>query len=177
MSNFKENILKMLLIYFSIFQKFGLFGRSPLACNTIAAISYIVSFVLPCFFNRITTTRIMYKDDIITNKVGMTIFNLEVKDLNRLVKFKKINTLNSSGVPILGVYNIIRIQIASVYPASTLNLERMSFSTLNDFAVYVKLNKSVYLVNGCGNNALFCGLACNMVKASLTIQEIVPLSV
>lgn len=94
---------------FSIFQKFGLFGGSPLVRNSIATISYIVSFVLPCFFNCITTTRIMYKDEIITNKVGVTIFNFEVKDLNRLIQLKQTCAPNDCCIPILGAYNITGI--------------------------------------------------------------------
>ena len=44
-----------------------------------------------------------------TNKIGMTIFDLKVKDFNWLVKLKEIYALNNCGIPILGVNDITGI--------------------------------------------------------------------
>ena len=85
-------------------------------------------------------TRIMYKNETISNKVSMAIFNLKVKDLNRLIKFKQINALNRCGTPVLGVDNITGVQIASVNPALALDLERVRFSALNHLAVNIEMD-------------------------------------
>ena len=83
-------------------------------------------------------TRIMYKNETISNKVSMAIFNLKVKDLNRLVKFKQINALNGCSAPVLGIDNITGVQIASVNPA--LDLEWVRFGTLNHLAVNIEMD-------------------------------------
>ena len=90
----------------------------------------------------------------ITNKVSVKIFNFKIKDFNRFIKFKEIYALDSCSVPILGVNDITGIQIASINPTLTLNLEGMCLCTLNDLAVNVKLNKSVYLINSGGYTTL-----------------------
>lgn len=85
----------------------------------------------------------------------MTIFNLKVKDLNRLVEFEQINALNRCGAPVFGINNITGIQIAGVNPAFILDLERVRFSALNYFTINVEFNQSGYLVDGSGDDLLF----------------------
>ena len=48
----------------------------------------------------------MNKDVSFTHKVGMTIFNLKVEYLNRLIEFKEIYALNSCGVIILTLQTV-----------------------------------------------------------------------
>jgi hypothetical protein len=73
----------------------------------------------------------------------MTIFNLEVEYFDRLVKFKQVYALDSCGVPILSVNNIVGIQITSIYPTLALYLEGVRFGATNDLAVNIKLGQSV----------------------------------
>ena len=105
----------------------------------------------------------MYKYKIVTDKVGMAIFNLEVKDLNRLVEFKEIYALDSCGVPIFGVNDIAGIKIGCIYPALAFHLEGMCFSALNDLAVNIKLDQSINLIDGGRDNALFGSFAGDMI--------------
>ena len=100
-----------------------------------------------------------------TNKVGMTILNLKVKDLNRFIEFKEIYALNSSSIPILGVNNIVRCKIRCIGPTASLYLEGMCFGTLDDLAINVKLDKTVNLIYGCGNNSFFSRFTSDMVNA------------
>ena len=116
--------------------------------------------------------RIMYKDETISNEVSMTIFDFKVKDLNRFVKFKQINALNRCGTPVLGVDNITGFQIASVNPALALDLERVRFGALNNFAVNVKLNQPIYLVDGSGDDLLFGCFSGDMVNAGNCITDL-----
>ena len=111
------------------------------------------------------TSNIMNQYTKFTNKVGMAIFNLKVKDLNRLIKFKQIYTLYSCCVPIFGVNNIARNKFASIYPTFAFYLKRMCFGALNNLTVYIQLNKFVYLIDGSRNNSLLCRFAGYMVNA------------
>ena len=87
----------------------------------------------------------------------MAILDLEVEDINLLIEFKKAYAVNGCGVPVLGVDNITGIQITRINPTFIFYLERVSFSTLNNLAVNVKLNQSVYLVDsGCYNPLFRC---------------------
>ena len=87
----------------------------------------------------------------------MAILDLKVEDLGGLVEFKKVYALNGCGVPVLGVDNITGIQITRINSTFIFYLERVSFSTLNNLAVNVKLNQSVYLVDsGCYNPIFRC---------------------
>jgi hypothetical protein len=85
----------------------------------------------------------------------MTIFNLKVKDFNGFIKFKKVYAFNGCSIPILGVYDVVRCKVSSIYPTSALDLERMCFSTLDDLSVNIKLNKPIYLVNRSRDDLLF----------------------
>lgn len=96
----------------------------------------------------------MNKNVQFTNKVGMTIFNLEVKDFNRLVKFKEIYALNGCSAPILSINNIVRLQLCCINPTLALYLERMCFGTLDDLAINVKLDQSIDLIYSCSYNSL-----------------------
>ena len=60
----------------------------------------------------------------------MTILNFKVKDLNRLVEFKKGYTLNGCGIPILGVKNIVRLKLCCINPTLVLYLERMCLGSV-----------------------------------------------
>ena len=73
----------------------------------------------------------------------MTILNLKVKDLNRLVEFKEIYAFGSCCIPIFGIDNVVRCKISSIYPTLTLNLEGMRFGAADDFAVNIKLGQTV----------------------------------
>ena len=117
-------------------------------------------------------TRIMYKNETISNKVSMTIFNFKVEYLNRLVKLKQINALNRCGAPVFGIDNIFGIQIAGVNPAFALDLERVRFGALNNFAVNVKLNQPIYLVDGSGDDLLFGCFSGDMVNAGNCIPNL-----
>ena len=77
----------------------------------------------------------------------MTILNLKVKDLNGFVKFEEIYTLNSCGIPILGIDNIVGIQFRRIDPTLALYLERMCFGTLDDLAVNVIIIRLHSFVN------------------------------
>ena len=48
----------------------------------------------------------------------------------------------------------------------------MSFGTLNDFAVNVKLGQTIHLVDGGCNDLLFCNLACNVIYAGNNIANL-----
>ena len=102
----------------------------------------------------------------------MAIFNFKVKDLNQLVKFKQINALNRCDAPVFGIDNITGIQIAGVNPAFILDLERVRFGALNNLAVNVKLDQSVYLVDGSGDDLLFGRFARDMVNAGNCITDL-----
>ena len=107
-----------------------------------------------------------------TNEVCMTILNLEIKDLNRLIEFKEIYALDSCGIPILSVNDIVGCKIRCIHPTSTLNLEGMSLGTLNDLAIDVEFDESVYLVYSGRDNLFFSSLACNMVNAGNCIADL-----
>jgi hypothetical protein len=70
----------------------------------------------------------------------MTIFNLEVKDLNRFIEFKQVYALDSCSIPILGIYNVVRSEIRCLYPTAPLYLEGMRLGTLDDLTVNIKLD-------------------------------------
>lgn len=67
----------------------------------------------------------------------MAIFNLEVKDFNGLGEFQQVDAADGCGVPFLGVDDVVRREIRSIYPALALYLERVGFGTLDDFAVNI----------------------------------------
>ena len=71
----------------------------------------------PAFFAIFVGALIMNKNVQFTNKIGMTILNLKVKDFNRFVKLDQINTMNSSMIPISRINKVIRLQICCIYPA------------------------------------------------------------
>ena len=81
--------------------------------------------------------RIMYQYTQFTYKVGMAIFNLEVKDFDGFGEFQEVNTADSCGVPVLGVDNIAGNEVACIYPALTLYLERVGLGTLDDLTVNI----------------------------------------
>ena len=101
----------------------------------------------------------------------MTIFNLEVTNLNGFIEFNKIYTLNKCSIPTLGIDDIVGINIRRIYPTSTLNLERMRFGTLDDLTVNVKFNKSGYFVDSGRDNFLFRCFTCNVVNTGNRISE------
>ena len=51
----------------------------------------------------------MYQYVKITNKVGVTIFNLKVKNLNRLIEFNQINAMNTNEFSIFRVDKVVRL--------------------------------------------------------------------
>ena len=93
------------------------------------------------------TIAVMNQNVQLTNKISMTIFNLEVEDRGRLIKFKEIYALDSCGIPILGVNNIVRCKIRCIYPTSTLDLEGMRFGIPENFAVNVIIIRLLLFVN------------------------------
>ena len=120
----------------------------------------------------IMATTIVYQNTYVTNKVSMAIFNFKVEDLNGFIKLKKAYALNGCRVPVFGVDNVVRCKIRRINPAFAFYLERMCFGTLYDLAVNIKLNQSVYLVDGCRYNFLFGCFACNVVNAGNCIADL-----
>ena len=114
----------------------------------------------------------MYKYKVVTYKIGMTILNLKVKDFNWLVEFKQVYALDSCGIPILSVNDIVRCKIRCIYPTSALNLEGVSLGTLNNLAVDVKLNKPINLVYSSRDNFLFSRFTSDMINAGNCIADL-----
>ena len=108
----------------------------------------------------------------VTHKIGMTIFNLKVKDLNGFVEFKEGNALNSCRAPILGVNNILGCKTGCVNPAFAFDMERVRFGTPDNLPVDVKFNQSVYLIYGSCDNLLFSGFTCDMINAGNRISDL-----
>ena len=102
----------------------------------------------------------------------MTILNLEVKDINRLVEFKEVYTLDSCGIPILGVNNIVRCKIRCIYPTSTLDLEGMCLGTLDNLTIDVEFDESGYLIDSGRDNLLFSSFTCDMINAGNRISDL-----
>ena len=132
-----------------------------------------MSFIFPILTallapHLIMVATVMHQNTSITDKIGMTILDLKVKDLNRLVEFDKVDTLDSYSVPILSVNSIAGIQISSIYPALAFYLEGVSFGTLDNLTVNIKLDKSINFVYRGRDNLLFCSFAGNVVMTSPT---------
>ena len=102
----------------------------------------------------------------------MRVFDFKVEDLNGFVEFKEGNALNSCGVPIFDVNNILWCKVGNIYPAFILNLERVRFGTPDNLPVDVKFNQSVYLVDSGRYNLLFSRFACDVVNAGNCIADL-----
>ena len=124
--------------------KFNLFKDSFFILTIIPFFVFLYTFS-----SRICTTRIMYKNTYLTHKVRMAILNLKVKDFNWFVIYNQVYTLDNCSVPILCIYYIARIQIASIYPTFSLYLERMCFGTLYNFSIDIKFSNTRNLINCC----------------------------
>ena len=77
----------------------------------------------------------MNQEGKVTDEVGMAVFDFEVKDFDGFGEFQQVNTADGCGIPVLGVDNIAGNQIAGIYPALALYLERVGLGALNDLTV------------------------------------------
>ena len=93
----------------------------------------------------------------------MAIFNLEVKDLNRLLKFKDGYAPDNCRIPILCVNNIARKQLSGIYPATPQHLEWMRFCATNRLITNFKFDQAIHFVNSGGNYLFLCSFTCNVV--------------
>ena len=79
----------------------------------------------------------MYQHIHITNKVGMAIFDFEVKDFDGFGQFQKVDAADGCSIPVLGLDNVTGNKIAGIHPALVLYLEGMGLGTLNDLTVNI----------------------------------------
>lgn len=65
----------------------------------------------------------------------MAVFDFEVKDFDGFGEFQKVDAMDGCGTPVLGVDDIAGNQIAGIYPALALYLERVGLGTLDNLTV------------------------------------------
>ena len=160
-------------------------ARNVVVCSRVSfhtrtkliIVNDILCFILPVLATLfspyfIMTISIMYKYIIIAHKVGMTIFNLEVEDLNGLVQLKKTYASDSCRAPVFGVDSIVGCKISCDYPTFALDLEGMCFGTPDALAVNVKFNQAVDLMDGGRENLLFGRFPCDVVNAGNGIANL-----
>ena len=110
-------------------------------------------------------TRIVNQYTKCADEVGVAIFYFEVEDFYGFGKFQQADALDRCGMPVLGVDNVAGVQVAGIYPALALNLERVGFGTLQYFTVNALYNnygtsqescqfKNSALVSKCGVKSL-----------------------
>ena len=80
--------------------------------------------------------------------------------------------MNSCGVPIFGVNNILWCKVGSIYPTFALNLERMRFGTLDDLAVNIKFDQTINLIDSGRDNLLVSSFTCDMINAGNRISDL-----
>ena len=80
---------------------------------------------------------------IVTNKVGMTILDLEVKDFDGFGELDWRNAPDNCGTPILGVNKVTGGEVCGIYPALVLDLEGMCLGAADDLAVNIQLDQAV----------------------------------
>ena len=102
----------------------------------------------------------------------MTIFNLEVEDLNGLVQLKKTYASDSCRAPVFGVDSIVGRKVSRDYPTFALDLEGMCFGAPDALAVNVKFNQAVDLMDGGRENLLFGRFSRDVVNAGNGIANL-----
>ena len=82
-----------------------------------------------------------------SEKVGMTVFNLKVKDLYRLVKLDKSDASDGCSTPAFGVNDVSGLKLRRFNPSLSLHLERVSLCALYNLVVNIKFGQSVDLAD------------------------------